>query len=154
MSLFEKQKSTDWKWTMKDDYPKEKNGLKVFSCFACGGGSQAMQTASILIAFEKELLATPTDLILAVGDVTSTMAGAYNYFDELGNEKGNDIPSIAEQPYEMNVNKYDDNGELNTKYYEEYELERNQIFNIFGRQVVTCVIEPSGKRFLPGFALV
>lgn len=21
------------------DYPKEKNGLKVFSCFACGGGS-------------------------------------------------------------------------------------------------------------------
>lgn len=32
-------KSTDWKWTMRDDYPKEKNGLKVFSCFACGGGS-------------------------------------------------------------------------------------------------------------------
>ncbi len=32
-------KSTDWKWTMKEDYPKEKNGLKVFSCFACGGGS-------------------------------------------------------------------------------------------------------------------
>lgn len=21
-------KSTDWKWTMKDDYPKEKNGQK------------------------------------------------------------------------------------------------------------------------------
>ena len=39
INLFEKQKSTDWKWTMKDDYPKEKNGLKVFSCFACGGGS-------------------------------------------------------------------------------------------------------------------
>ena len=39
MSLFEdkKEKSTDWKWTMVDDYP-EKNGLKVFSCFACGGG--------------------------------------------------------------------------------------------------------------------
>ncbi len=31
-------KSTDWKWSFKD-YPKEKNGLKVFSCFACGGGS-------------------------------------------------------------------------------------------------------------------
>ena len=31
-------KSTDWKWTFAD-YPKEKNGLKVFSCFACGGGS-------------------------------------------------------------------------------------------------------------------
>ena len=32
------KKSTDWKWTYKD-YPKNKNGLKVFSCFACGGGS-------------------------------------------------------------------------------------------------------------------
>ena len=32
-----REKSTDWKWTMKNDYP-EKNGLKVFSCFACGGG--------------------------------------------------------------------------------------------------------------------
>ena len=31
-------KSTDWKWSFKD-YPKERNGLKVFSCFACGGGS-------------------------------------------------------------------------------------------------------------------
>ena len=31
--------SNDWKWTMANDYPKEKNGLKVFSCFACGGGS-------------------------------------------------------------------------------------------------------------------
>lgn len=29
--------STDWKWSFKD-YP-EKNGLTVFSCFACGGGS-------------------------------------------------------------------------------------------------------------------
>ena len=31
-------KSNDWKWRFSD-YPKEKNGLKVFSCFACGGGS-------------------------------------------------------------------------------------------------------------------
>lgn len=35
---FRPQKSTDWNWTFAD-YPKEKNGLKVFSCFACGGGS-------------------------------------------------------------------------------------------------------------------
>lgn len=38
-SAFLPKKSTDWKWTMAEDYPKEKNGLKVFSCFACGGGS-------------------------------------------------------------------------------------------------------------------
>lgn len=41
---------------------------------ACGGGSQAEQTAAILLAFEKEVLANPTDLIMVVGDVTSTMA--------------------------------------------------------------------------------
>lgn len=35
---FKPIKSNDWKWTFAD-YPKEKNGLKVFSCFACGGGS-------------------------------------------------------------------------------------------------------------------
>ena len=35
---FRAKKSTDWKWSFAD-YPKEKNGLKVFSCFACGGGS-------------------------------------------------------------------------------------------------------------------
>ena len=40
ISMFsdKQEKSTDWKWTFSD-YPKEKNGLKVFSCFACGGGS-------------------------------------------------------------------------------------------------------------------
>lgn len=40
----------------------------------CGGGSQAEQTAAIMIAFEKYLEANPTDLVLVVGDVTSTMA--------------------------------------------------------------------------------
>lgn len=40
----------------------------------CGGGSQAEQTANIMVAFEKELLEYPTDLVLVVGDVTSTMA--------------------------------------------------------------------------------
>ena len=36
---FKPKKSTDWKWSFSD-YPKEKNGLKVFSCFACGGAVQ------------------------------------------------------------------------------------------------------------------
>ena len=41
-----------------------------------GGGSQAEQTANIMLRFEQELLANPTDLVLVVGDVTSTMACA------------------------------------------------------------------------------
>ena len=41
---------------------------------AAGSGTQAEQTASIMVAFEKYLMDHPTDLILVVGDVTSTMA--------------------------------------------------------------------------------
>lgn len=40
----------------------------------CGGGTQAEQTAAIMMAFEKELIAHPADIVLVVGDVTSTMA--------------------------------------------------------------------------------
>lgn len=40
----------------------------------CGGGTQAEQTANIMVAFEKDLMQNPTDLVLVVGDVTSTMA--------------------------------------------------------------------------------
>src|SRR5690606_14494075 len=41
-----------------------------------GGGTQAEQTAAIMTRFEKELIENPTDLVLVVGDVTSTMACA------------------------------------------------------------------------------
>ena len=68
------------------------------------------------------------DIMKLEGDVTSTMAGAYNYYNG-ANRKENDLPTIAEQPYEMHVDKYDCEGELNSKYYEEYQLERNKIFN-------------------------
>jgi len=40
----------------------------------CGGGTQAEQTAAIMIAFEQDLMAHPADIVLVVGDVTSTMA--------------------------------------------------------------------------------
>lgn len=42
----------------------------------CGGGSQAEQTAHIMVAFEQELIAHPADIVLVVGDVTGTMACA------------------------------------------------------------------------------
>jgi UDP-N-acetylglucosamine 2-epimerase (non-hydrolysing) len=40
----------------------------------CGGGSQAEQTAAIMVAFEKDIILNPCDLVIVVGDVTSTMA--------------------------------------------------------------------------------
>lgn len=42
----------------------------------CSGGSQAEMTAKIMVEFEKELLDNATDLVIVVGDVTSTMACA------------------------------------------------------------------------------
>lgn len=41
-----------------------------------GSGTQAGQTARIMMAFEKELMENPTDLVMVVGDVNSTMACA------------------------------------------------------------------------------
>ena len=41
-----------------------------------GGGSQAEQTAAIMVRFEKYLKNNSTDLVLVVGDVNSTMACA------------------------------------------------------------------------------
>lgn len=40
----------------------------------CGGGSQAEQTAAIMVKFERELQNNRPDIVLVVGDVTSTMA--------------------------------------------------------------------------------
>lgn len=39
-----------------------------------GSGSQSEQTARIMIEFEKDLLQNPTDLVIVVGDVNSTLA--------------------------------------------------------------------------------
>ncbi len=41
-----------------------------------GGGGHAEQTATIMVKFEQELIKNPTDMVLVVGDVTSTMACA------------------------------------------------------------------------------
>jgi UDP-N-acetylglucosamine 2-epimerase (non-hydrolysing) len=50
--------------------PKPNANLDVKS------GTQAQQTAAIMVAFEKELLENTCDLVLVVGDVNSTMACA------------------------------------------------------------------------------
>lgn len=39
-----------------------------------GSGTQAEQTANIMVRFEQELINNPSDVVLVVGDVTSTMA--------------------------------------------------------------------------------
>ena len=61
---------------MSDTFFKELQIPHPDSNLNCGGGTQAEQTAAILVAFEKELIAHPADLVLVVGDVTSTMACA------------------------------------------------------------------------------
>ena len=59
---------------MSDTFFKELNIPAPDANLGCGGGTQAEQTAAIMVAFEKELLANPADLVIVVGDVTSTMA--------------------------------------------------------------------------------
>lgn len=52
------------------DIPKPNVNLEV------GSGTQAQQTAEIMLRYEKLLMDSPSDLCLVVGDVTSTMACA------------------------------------------------------------------------------
>lgn len=59
---------------MSETFFKELNIPQPDTNLGCGGGTQAEQTAAIMIAFEKELMENPTDLVVVVGDVTSTMA--------------------------------------------------------------------------------
>ena len=59
---------------MSDTFFAELNIPHPDTNLTCGGGTQAEQTAAIMIAFEKELMANPADLVIVVGDVTSTMA--------------------------------------------------------------------------------
>ncbi|MBS9522521.1 UDP-N-acetylglucosamine 2-epimerase (non-hydrolyzing) [Litoribacter ruber] len=59
---------------MSGDFFEELGIPMPDSNLGAGGGTQAEQTASIMVGFEKELLANPTSVVLVVGDVTSTMA--------------------------------------------------------------------------------
>jgi UDP-N-acetylglucosamine 2-epimerase (non-hydrolysing) len=59
---------------MSDTFFKELNIPEPAINLECGGGTQAEQTAAIMVAFEQELIANPADLVMVVGDVTSTMA--------------------------------------------------------------------------------
>jgi len=59
---------------MSDEFFKQLNIPEPHINLESGGGSQAEQTASIMVKFEKELLHHTPDVVLVVGDVTSTMA--------------------------------------------------------------------------------
>jgi UDP-N-acetylglucosamine 2-epimerase (non-hydrolysing) len=59
---------------MSDTFFEELNIPLPDANLECGGGSQVEQTAAIMVAFQKDLLANPADLVMVVGDVTSTMA--------------------------------------------------------------------------------
>lgn len=59
---------------MSDTFFEELGIPSPHANLGCGGGTQAEQTAAIMVAFEKELVSHPADLVIVVGDVTSTMA--------------------------------------------------------------------------------
>ena len=61
---------------MSGDFFEQLNIPEPHANLEAGGGSQAEQTAAIMVRFEKELMENPADLVLVVGDVTSTMACA------------------------------------------------------------------------------
>lgn len=61
---------------MSGDFFQQLNIPEPDANLSAGGGTQAEQTGAIMVRFEKYLMKNPTDLVLVVGDVTSTMACA------------------------------------------------------------------------------
>lgn len=61
---------------MSGDFFEQLNIPEPDANLRAGGGTQAEQTGAIMIRFEEHLMNNPTDLVLVVGDVTSTMACA------------------------------------------------------------------------------
>jgi len=61
---------------MSGDFFEQLNIPEPDANLSAGGGTQAEQTGAIMIRFEEHLVNNPTDLVLVVGDVTSTMACA------------------------------------------------------------------------------
>ncbi len=61
---------------MSDSFFEQLNIPQPDVNLGAGGGTQAEQTAAIMIGYEKLLLEKKSDLCLVVGDVTSTMACA------------------------------------------------------------------------------
>lgn len=61
---------------LSDTFFEELNIPKPAKNLDVKSGSQAVQTAAIMIAFEQELIENPCDIVLVVGDVNSTMACA------------------------------------------------------------------------------
>ena len=61
---------------MSGDFFEQLNIPEPDANLSAGGGTQAEQTGAIMIRFEEYLMNNPTDLVLVVGDVTSTMACA------------------------------------------------------------------------------
>jgi UDP-N-acetylglucosamine 2-epimerase (non-hydrolysing) len=61
---------------LSDTFFEELNIPQPHANLEVKSGSQAEQTAAIMVAFEKELISHPCDLVLVVGDVNSTMACA------------------------------------------------------------------------------
>lgn len=59
---------------MSEDFFKQLDIPEPDVNFEAGGGTQAEQAGNVMVRFEKELMAHPADLVLVVGDVTSTMA--------------------------------------------------------------------------------
>jgi len=113
------------------------------------GGSQAEQTANIMIAFEKELLANPADLVLVVGDVTSTMACALvaqKLHTKVAHVEGGIRSNDWTMPEEINrlvtdsiTNYFFTTSETANKYLKKSGVDENQIFFVGNTMIDTLL---------------
>ena len=121
-----------------------------------GGGSQAEQTAQIMIRFEKELLKNPADLVLVVGDVTSTMACAIvaqKLYTKVAHVEGGIRSYDWSMPEEINrlvtdaiTNYFFTTSETANKNLRESGVKEEQLFFVGNTMIDTLLKHRSGFR--------
>ncbi|EDP71470.1 UDP-N-acetylglucosamine 2-epimerase [Flavobacteriales bacterium ALC-1] len=115
----------------------------------CSGGTQAQQTAAIMINFEKELMQNPASLVLVVGDVTSTMACALvaqKLHTKVAHVEGGIRSDDWSMPEEINrlvtdsiTNYFFTTSETANKNLKESGVEDNQIFFVGNTMIDTLL---------------
>ena len=134
---------------MSGDFFEQLNIPKPHANLECSGGSQAVQTANIMVAFEKELLANPADLVLVVGDVTSTMACALvaqKLQTKVAHVEGGIRSNDWTMPEEINrlvtdsiTNYFFTTSETANKYLSESGVKNDQIFFVGNTMIDTLL---------------
>ena len=143
---------------MSEDFFEQLNIPEPDINLEAGGGSQAEQTAAIMVAFEKELIANRPDLVIVVGDVTSTLAcsiAAKKLVIDVAHVEGGIRSGDMSMPEEVNrivtdsiTDHFFTTSEVANQYLKSVGVAENRI-HFVGNTMIDTLLSNQDKFFSP-----